>query len=150
MFALWKKLWKDESGAVITAEAGLLLTLGAAGVVIGLRSAAESVDAEFGEIAEAFRSLDQSYCYEGFCSPHAATAGSCYDQPPVEESLKRLRHRREELERDDDAEEGVSEGAVVRGGPEGMRRRPVFASGWHDRPMRRSRSPAALSSPNSE
>ncbi len=39
----------------------------------------------------AFRSLDQSYHYEGFSSGSAWTAGSGYVQPPVEESVAELR-----------------------------------------------------------
>lgn len=99
MSNLWRTFWNDECGAIVTAEAGLLATLGVMGALVGARTLARSVDAELREMAEAFRSLDQSYSYRGFCSPQAATAGSCYRQPPVKESLKKLRRFARELEK---------------------------------------------------
>ena len=99
MFKLLKDFWNDECGAVVTAEVGLLATLGIIGATVGLSSVAKSVDEELKETAAAFRSLDQSYCYRGFCSPYAATAGSCYQQPPVKQSLKKLRQYERQLEK---------------------------------------------------
>lgn len=99
MLRFLNRFWNDEGGAVVTAEVGLLATLGVIGATVGLSSVAKSVDEELKETAAAFRSLDQSYCYRGFCSPHAATAGSCYQQPPVKQSLKKLRQYERQLEK---------------------------------------------------
>lgn len=88
-------LWNDEKGFVVTAEAALLATVGIVGATVGMKMAAHSVNEELQEVAESFRSLDQSYAYRGFQSCTAYTAGSCYEQPPVERSLKELRQRDE-------------------------------------------------------
>lgn len=87
MRKLLREFWGDEGGAVVTAEAALLATLGVAAVTAGGKMAAESVNDELRETARAMRSLDQSYWYQGFHSCTAATAGSCYRQPPVERVL---------------------------------------------------------------
>lgn len=88
---LWKALWADENGFVVTAEAALLGTVGVIGATVGVKMAATSVNEEMKEVAYSFRSLDQSYGYNGFRSCNAFTAGSCYVQPPVERSLRELR-----------------------------------------------------------
>lgn len=85
------ELWYDESGSVVSAELVLLGTLGAVGVGVGASAIGNSAEAELEEVAYSLRSLDQSYRMNGFCGYGAWTAGSCYTQPPVEESLKALR-----------------------------------------------------------
>lgn len=96
---LLKALWSDENGFVVTAEAVLLGTVGVIGATVGMKMAVTSVDRELRESAYAFRSLDQSYGYKGFCSCRAFTAGSRYIQPPVKKSLRELRELEERGER---------------------------------------------------
>lgn len=91
MMNVLQALWRDESGAILSAELVLLGTLGVVGATVGVKMAATAVNDEMKDVANAFRSLDQSYCYEGFCSPHAWTAGSCYQQEDVAVSLEKLR-----------------------------------------------------------
>ncbi|SFH87423.1 hypothetical protein [Planctomicrobium piriforme] len=88
---LLKALLLDESGTILSAETALLGTLGVAGATMGLSTAATSVRDEMAEMAYAFRSLDQSYSFEGQRSGSAWTAGSKYVQPSAEESRERLR-----------------------------------------------------------
>lgn len=83
-------LWRDESGAVLSAEVVLLGTLGVIGATVGLSALSKSVNDELTELAFAIRSLDQSYGYEGMQGCRAWTAGSSYVQQPVEESLAEL------------------------------------------------------------
>ncbi|MFG0334948.1 MAG: hypothetical protein ACF8TS_16450 [Maioricimonas sp. JB049] len=85
-----RELWRDECGAVLSAEVVLLGTLGVIGATVGLSALSKSVNDELTELAFAIRSLDQSYCYEGRTGCRSWTAGSCYIQPPVEESLAEL------------------------------------------------------------
>ena len=88
--SLWKRLWADESGAVLTAEAVLVGSVAVLGVVVGLNQAATAVDEELKEFGAAIRSLDQSYGYVGHQSCRAWSAGSYYRQPDVETSLVEL------------------------------------------------------------
>lgn len=83
-------LWKDEAGAVLTAEVVLVGTVAVLGAVVGLNAASTAVDEELKEFASAIRSLDQSYAYLGHQSCRAWSAGSYYRQPDVEQSLSEL------------------------------------------------------------
>lgn len=69
------ELWRDESGAVLSAEVVLLGTLGVIGATVGLSALSKSVNDELTELAFAIRSLDQSYGYEGMKGCRAWTAG---------------------------------------------------------------------------
>jgi hypothetical protein len=87
---LFTQLLRDEHGFVLSAEMALLGTVGVIGSAVGLSAVAKSVNDELTDVAMAFRSLDQSYQIAGASGCGACTAGSCYVQPPVEESLKAL------------------------------------------------------------
>lgn len=85
-----RKLWDDEGGLVLSAEVVTVGTLGVLGAVVGLNSASTAVDQELKEFAGAIRSLDQSYGFVGHQSCRAWTAGSCYRQQDVQQSLADL------------------------------------------------------------
>ncbi len=87
---LFTQLLRDEYGFVLSAEMALLGTVGVIGAAVGMSAVAKSVNDELTEVAMAFRSLDQSYQIAGASGCGACTAGSCYTQPPVEESLRKL------------------------------------------------------------
>lgn len=87
---LWKSFWADEQGMILSAETVLLGTVGVVGATVGLSAVARSVDGEMTDLARSFRSLDQSYHYEGTRHGSAWTAGSNFTQEPVEVSLKKL------------------------------------------------------------
>lgn len=87
---LLNALWRDECGYVMSAEAAMLGTVGVLGATVGLNMAGTAVNDEMTEMAYSFRSLDQSYAYQGTCSCRAWTAGSCYIQPPVNQSIQEL------------------------------------------------------------
>lgn len=114
MMQILQELWRDETGAILSAELVLLGTLGVVGATVGVKMAATAVNDEMKDLSFAFRSLDQSYCYEGFCSPHARTAGSCFQQEDVAVSLKKLR----QLNHDEEA-------SRKQRGKRSRRRRPV-------------------------
>src|SRR3990172_9136564 len=88
MTRILHSFWRDERGAVLSAEAVLLGSVAVVGVTAGAKMTATAVDAELNEAALAFRRLDQSYSYGGFGNCRAWTAGSCYHQPDVEDSCK--------------------------------------------------------------
>lgn len=88
--SLWKCLWSDEAGVVLSAEVVLVGSVVVLGAVVGLNQAATAVDEELKEFAAAIRSLDQSYGYVGHQSCRAWSAGSYYRQPDVQTSLVEL------------------------------------------------------------
>jgi Flp pilus assembly pilin Flp len=87
---LFKHLWRDEAGAILTAETVLVGSVAVLGVTVGLSTVATAVNDELKEVGFAIRSLDQSYGFVGQSSCRAWTAGSYYTQPRVEDSLAEL------------------------------------------------------------
>ncbi len=87
---LLKKLWADDAGAVLSAEAAIIGTVAVAGVGAGMNVVASSVNEELRDVAHAIRSLDQSYTIPCRKACGAWTAGSQFTQAPVEESLEEL------------------------------------------------------------
>lgn len=92
---LLNRLWQDEAGVILSAETVLLGTVGVMAAVVGMGTVTNAVNDELEETAFAIRSLDQSYCIRGHRGCSAWTAGSSYIQPPVHESLARLRAQSE-------------------------------------------------------
>jgi len=71
-----RKLWNDESGAVISAELVLLMTLLVIGVIVGLKALGSAVVTELGDVAAAVGSADQSYYWSGTKGRCSASAGT--------------------------------------------------------------------------
>ena len=84
---IFSELWKDENGVILSAEAVVLGTVGVVGLTTGLSMVSKSVNGELQDLAFAIRSLDQSYEIPAQQGCGAYTAGSCFKQEPVEESL---------------------------------------------------------------
>jgi Flp pilus assembly pilin Flp len=61
-----KSLFHDESGAVISAELVLVLTIVVIGVIVGLSEVAVAINTELNDISNAIGSLDQSFFFTGF------------------------------------------------------------------------------------
>ena len=93
------RLWKDERGYIVSAELITLCTLGVIGGVVGLNAASKAVNEELLDVACAIRSLDQSYSFEGRQVCGAWTAGSSFQQEPVDVSVQRLRESAEKQEK---------------------------------------------------
>ncbi|WP_437193109.1 Flp family type IVb pilin [Planctomicrobium sp. SH527] len=88
--SLFASFLNDESGAVLSAETALLGTMAVAGATVGLSTVSTAVQDELAEVAYSFRSLDQSYSFEGRRSGSAWTAGSSFIQRPAAESITDL------------------------------------------------------------
>ncbi len=84
---IFSDLWNDENGVILSAEAVVLGTVGVVGLTTGLSMVSKSVNGELQDLAFAIRSLDQSYEIPAQNGCGAYTAGSCFKQEPVEESL---------------------------------------------------------------
>jgi hypothetical protein len=85
-----EQLLRDESGLVLSAEAVTIGTVGVLGSIVGMNAFNNAVNDELKEMACAIRSLDQSYAYAGQRGCGAWTAGSCYIQPDVQQSLAEI------------------------------------------------------------
>ena len=87
MRTLLKKLWNDECGLVITAEAAVVGTAGALGAIAGLHTVAATVNDELNDLSHAYRNLDQSYSAPEITIGSAHTAGSGFQQESNETSV---------------------------------------------------------------
>jgi hypothetical protein len=87
---LFAKLWRDEAGVLLSAEAVVVGTIAVVGLTTGLTVVAKAVNEELQDVAFAIRSLDQSYSIPAIESCGARTAGSSFTQEPVKKSLAEL------------------------------------------------------------
>ena len=62
------KLFRDESGVIISAELALVLTIAVLAMVVGLSEVAVAVNTELNDLSNAIGALDQTYSYTGFGS----------------------------------------------------------------------------------
>jgi Flp pilus assembly pilin Flp len=65
---MWKRLYKDECGVIVSAEMVLILTIVVLGVIVGLSEVAKAVNTELNDISNAIGALNQSYGFTGFHS----------------------------------------------------------------------------------
>ena len=98
---LFTKLWRDEAGVLLSAEAVVVGTVAVVGLTTGLTVVAKSVNEELQDVAFAIRSLDQSYSIPAIEGCGARTAGSSFQQEPVKESLAELTVVMEKAEKEE-------------------------------------------------
>jgi Flp pilus assembly pilin Flp len=79
---MFQRLWKDEAGAIISAEIVLVATILVIGMVVGLKSVRDSVVTELADVAQAIANIDQSYSYSGIIGHAAQTSGSAFRDLP--------------------------------------------------------------------
>lgn len=77
-----KSLWMDESGAVVSAELIIILTILVCGTVVGFTTLRDALVTELGDVANAIGSLNQSYSFGGVAGHHAACNGSLWNDAP--------------------------------------------------------------------
>jgi len=75
---MFRKLWNDEAGAVVSAEIMLVATILVIGMVVGLKSVRDAVLTELADVAQAIANIDQSYSYSGVDGHAAGTSGSFF------------------------------------------------------------------------
>ena len=78
---MFLKLWKDDTGALLSAELVLAGTILVLGVVVGLQSFAQGVAYELADLGHAIGSLNQSYQVGGAKTHdgHSFSGLSSYD-----------------------------------------------------------------------
>lgn len=78
-----QSFWRDDCGAVISAELALLGALVAVGGMLGLHHVSAVINDELHDVAQAIRGLDQGYAIAGFPGARAWTAGSSFRPEPA-------------------------------------------------------------------
>jgi Flp pilus assembly pilin Flp len=61
-----RRLYRDECGAVVSAELALVLTIVVNGLIVGLNEIAVSLNQELNDVSNALGTLDQSFGYTGY------------------------------------------------------------------------------------
>lgn len=75
---LLRRLWNDQSGAVVSAELVIVATILVLGMIVGLTTVRDQVVQELGDLAIAIASLNQTYSFSGVTGHHSSTAGSTF------------------------------------------------------------------------
>ena len=76
------RLWKEEAGAIVSAEIMLVASILVIGVLVGLKSLRDSVVSELADVAQALSNVDQSYSYSGVSGHHGFSAGGFFGDLP--------------------------------------------------------------------
>ena len=71
-----KALWSDESGAIVSTEIVLVITILGIGMVVGLSTLRNDVVTELADTAQAISNIDQSYSYSGISGHNSRSVGS--------------------------------------------------------------------------
>ena len=72
------RLWKEEAGAIVSAEVMLVMTILVIGMIVGLKSVRDSVVTELADVAQALANVSQSYSYSAVSGHHAYTGGGVF------------------------------------------------------------------------
>ena len=72
------RLWKEEAGAIVSAELMLVATILVIGMIVGLKSVRDSVVTELADVAQAIANVNQSYSYSATSGHHTFTAGAAF------------------------------------------------------------------------
>jgi len=78
MRSLFSKLWKDDSGALLSFEWILLATILVLAMVVGLKTVQQAILQEFEELAGAIGAISQTYSYAGATGCCANVVGAVY------------------------------------------------------------------------
>ena len=70
------KLWRDDSGFVVSSELVLLSTILVVPMVVGMQTVRDSVVQELGDVGQALGSVVQSYSYSGVVGHYSFAPGS--------------------------------------------------------------------------
>lgn len=75
---MWKRLWQDDAGFIVSAELVLVATILVLGVMVGLNAVRNSVVSELADVAAAIDSTNQSYVLNGVSGHASASSGSTF------------------------------------------------------------------------
>ena len=76
------RLWREETGAIVSAEIMLVTSILVLGMITGLAALRDSVISELADVAQALANVDQSVYYSGTAGHHSFTGGLCFNDLP--------------------------------------------------------------------
>lgn len=79
MKMLFGRFWREEHGAIVSAEIMLVATILVIGVIVGLSALRDSVVTELADVAQAIANVSQSYSYSGVSGHHAFSGGGSFN-----------------------------------------------------------------------
>ena len=75
---MFRKLWNDEAGFIVSAELVLIATILVIGMIVGLVSIRDQVVQELADVAAAISQINQSYSFSGVTGHTSRTMGSVF------------------------------------------------------------------------
>jgi hypothetical protein len=75
----FRRLWAEQTGAIVSAEVMLAASILVIGVIVGLKSVRDSVVTELADVAQAVANVSQSYHFSGVKGHCANSGGGCYE-----------------------------------------------------------------------
>lgn len=78
MLKLAAKFANDEAGFIVSAELILVATIAVLALVVGLTEVASAINFELDDVACAFGSINQSFCFRGFSGCKGHSVGSFF------------------------------------------------------------------------
>ena len=76
--SLFRSLWNDESGFIVSAELVLIATVVLLGLIIGLATLRDDIVNELADVGQAFGQLNQSYSYAGITGHSSSVNGGLF------------------------------------------------------------------------
>lgn len=71
-----KRLWNDESGAILSTEMVVITSTVGVGTIAGFSMVRDSINNEMSDVANALGRINQNYSYSGVNGHSSGTAGS--------------------------------------------------------------------------
>ena len=69
------RFWNEETGAIVSAEIMLVMSILVIGAIVGLKSVRDAVITELADVAQALSNVNQSYTYSGAAGHHVFVGG---------------------------------------------------------------------------
>lgn len=79
MLQLVTKFANDEAGFIVSAELILVATIAVLSLVVGLTEVAAAINFELDDVACAFGSINQTFCFRGFSGCKGHSVGSLFN-----------------------------------------------------------------------
>jgi Flp pilus assembly pilin Flp len=76
---MFLRLWKEETGAILSAEVMLVASILVVGVIAGLASLRDSIVTELADVAQAVANVNQSFSFSGVAGHHTFAGGGSFE-----------------------------------------------------------------------
>ena len=75
---MWKGLWNDEAGFIVSSELILIATVVVVGLVVGLATLRDNIVNELADVADALSEVTQSFSFSGVTGHSASSSGTVF------------------------------------------------------------------------